>query len=207
MLRLLAPTLTRRGAAAARSLTTSTPAAKETTGIVGLDVDSNARASLEAALQSVQAALAAHVPAGAEYRRSLEALCGEWCVERWGRGAERWEEAGDEERRVCLLACVRVCGRAWRLRRGRRSAKSGAPSIPRKRPHHPTHSLAAVRSPASDADLETAFGFQLEALTKQLGDELDLIPKMREWAPWDVPEGETRELRIERPVPPPEPKK
>lgn len=77
MLRLLAPTLTRRGAAAARSLTTSTPAAKETTGIVGLDVDPNARASLEAALQSVQAALAAHVPAGAEYRRSLEALCGE----------------------------------------------------------------------------------------------------------------------------------
>ena len=52
-------------------------ACKATTGIVGLDVDPNARASLETALTEVLASLAAHVPAGAEYRRSLEAVCGE----------------------------------------------------------------------------------------------------------------------------------
>lgn len=84
-------------------------------------------------------------------------------------------------------------------------------NVPIPRPSLPTpsqpSSLAAVRSPASDADLEATFGFQLEAVTKQLRDELELIPKMKAWAPWDVPEGETRELRIERPVPPPEPKK
>jgi hypothetical protein len=78
MLRLLAPTLARRGApAAARAVSSSPVAAKETTGIVGLDVDPDARASLEATLQDVLASLAAHVPAGAEYRRTLEALCGE----------------------------------------------------------------------------------------------------------------------------------
>ena len=107
---------------------------------------------------------------------------------------------------VCACACGRAgggCGTGGGLPR-----KSGAPLDPSKTNPPPNpHSLAAVRSPASDADLEATFGFQLEALTKQLGDELDLIPKMREWAPWDVPEGETRELRIEWPVPPPEPKK
>lgn len=107
---------------------------------------------------------------------------------------------------VCWHVCVCAGGRGG-CGAGGAAQKAGHPRSLENRPHHPTHSLAAVRSPASDADLETAFGFQLEALTKQLGDELDLIPKMREWAPWDVPEGETRELRIERPVPPPEPKK
>ena len=42
-----------------------------------LFVDPAARASLEAALGDVCAAVAAHVPATAEYRRSLEALCEE----------------------------------------------------------------------------------------------------------------------------------
>jgi hypothetical protein len=84
--------------------------------------------------------------------------------------------------------------------------KRADPSTLSPHPSQPS-SLAAVRSPASDADLEATFGFQLEAVTKQLRDELELIPKMKAWAPWDVPEGETRELRIERPVPPPEPKK
>ena len=77
----LAPALMRRGvpSSAAASLSTTAPAAaaKATTGIVGLDVDPNARASLETALTEVLASLAAHVPAGAEYRRSLEAVCGE----------------------------------------------------------------------------------------------------------------------------------
>ena len=89
---------------------------------------------------------------------------------------------------------------------GEREKRTGRqPRFPKKnRPSppfpSPTPSLAAVRSPASDADLESTFGFQLEAVTKQLRDELDLIPRMGAWAPWDVPAGETRELRIERPV-------
>ena len=82
MLRALAaaaaPALTRRAAmASAAPAASASLATKATTGIVGLDVDPAARASLEAALGDVRAAVAAHVPATAEYRRSLEALCEE----------------------------------------------------------------------------------------------------------------------------------
>ena len=53
-------------------------AAKETTGIVGLEVDPQARVTLRAKLGRVMAALdEAGVPAAAQYRRSLAALCGE----------------------------------------------------------------------------------------------------------------------------------
>lgn len=53
-------------------------AAKETTGIVGLEVDPQARVTLRAKLGRVMAALdEAGVPAAAQYRRGLAALCGE----------------------------------------------------------------------------------------------------------------------------------
>ena len=53
-------------------------AAKETTGIVGLEVDPQARATLRAKLGRVMSALdEAGVPATAQYRRGLAALCGE----------------------------------------------------------------------------------------------------------------------------------
>jgi hypothetical protein len=53
-------------------------AAKETTGIVGLEVDPQARVTLRAKLGRVMAALdEAGVPAAAQYRRVLAALCGE----------------------------------------------------------------------------------------------------------------------------------
>ena len=82
--------------------------------------------------------------------------------------------------------------------RGGGGAEIAIPSQPTLSPK--THSLAAVRSAASDADLESTLGYQMEAVTRQLKDELDLIPRMREWAPWEVEAGATRELRIERPV-------
>ena len=51
---------------------------KETTGIVGLEVDPQARVTLRAKLGRVMAALdEAGVPAAAQYRRGLAALCGE----------------------------------------------------------------------------------------------------------------------------------
>jgi hypothetical protein len=53
-------------------------ATKETTGIVGLEVDPQARATLRTKLGRVMAALdEAGVPATAQYRRGLAALCGE----------------------------------------------------------------------------------------------------------------------------------
>lgn len=53
-------------------------AAKETTGIVGLEVDPQARVTLRAKLGRVMSALdEAGVPAAAQYRRGLAALCGE----------------------------------------------------------------------------------------------------------------------------------
>lgn len=53
-------------------------AAKETTGIVGLEVDPQARSTLRAKLGRVMSALdEAGVPAAAHYRKGLAALCGE----------------------------------------------------------------------------------------------------------------------------------
>lgn len=53
-------------------------AAKETTGIVGLEVDPQARVTLRTKLGRVMSALdEAGVPATAQYRRGLAALCGE----------------------------------------------------------------------------------------------------------------------------------
>lgn len=53
-------------------------AAKETTGIVGLEVDPQARVTLRTKLGRVMAALDdAGVPASAQYRMGLAALCGE----------------------------------------------------------------------------------------------------------------------------------
>ena len=53
-------------------------AAKETTGIVGLEVDPQARITLRAKLGRVMASLdEAGVPTEAQYRRGLAALCGE----------------------------------------------------------------------------------------------------------------------------------
>ena len=51
--------------------------------------------------------------------------------------------------------------------------------------------LEAVKSDAADAALEEQFGRQLEQEIKLCKEELILIPKMIEWAPWDVPEGYT----------------
>lgn len=55
--------------------------------------------------------------------------------------------------------------------------------------------LDAVKSDAPDAALEEQFGRQLEQEIKLCKEELTLIPKMVEWAPWDVPEGYTVSFR------------
>ena len=51
--------------------------------------------------------------------------------------------------------------------------------------------LTALNSDAADAELETQFGRQLEQEIKLCKDELKLLTKMMEWAPWDVPAGHT----------------
>lgn len=60
--------------------------------------------------------------------------------------------------------------------------------------------LEAVGSEVSDAALEDQFGRQLEQEIKLCKDELKLIPKMAEWAPWDVPESHTIEVLEEKDV-------
>ena len=56
--------------------------------------------------------------------------------------------------------------------------------------------LQAVQSDASDEEVEEQFTMQLEQLIKQCDDELGLIPKMAEWAPWDVPPGHKVKERL-----------
>ena len=60
--------------------------------------------------------------------------------------------------------------------------------------------LAALNSDAPDASLEETFGRQLEQEIKMAKDELSLIPRMKEWAPWDVPPGYTVEVLEEKDV-------
>eukprot|EP00891_Asterochloris_glomerata_P006039 jgi/Astpho2/6039/Aster-x0711 len=78
-----------------------------------------------------------------------------------------------------------------------------------------------VNSDLPDDDVEEQLAAQLEELILLCNDELDLIPQMAEWAPWDVPEGHTIESIREEdvdvkagggpatqtPAPPPPPKK
>jgi NADH dehydrogenase (ubiquinone) 1 alpha subcomplex subunit 5 len=58
--------------------------------------------------------------------------------------------------------------------------------------------LTLVDSIASDEQLESQFGRQLEQEIKLCREELKLIPKMVEWAPWDVPPGHTVEMIAEQ---------
>ncbi len=60
--------------------------------------------------------------------------------------------------------------------------------------------LEALASDAPDAALEERFGRQLEQEIKLCKDELSLLAKMVEWAPWDVPAGHTVETLEERDV-------
>ena len=83
---LMTSTTTTTAAAAAAAVASTSfsssrsfaAAAKETTGIVGLEVDPQARITLRTKLGRVMSALdEAGVPATAQYRRGLAALCGE----------------------------------------------------------------------------------------------------------------------------------
>jgi NADH dehydrogenase (ubiquinone) 1 alpha subcomplex subunit 5 len=58
--------------------------------------------------------------------------------------------------------------------------------------------LAALSSPGGDAEVEEVLGRQLEQEIKLAREELALIPRMAEWAPWEVPEGYTVESIQER---------
>jgi hypothetical protein len=60
--------------------------------------------------------------------------------------------------------------------------------------------LDALASDAPDAALEERFGRQLEQEIKLCRDELSLLGKMVEWAPWDVPAGHAVETLEERDV-------
>jgi len=53
-------------------------------------------------------------------------------------------------------------------------------------------------SDMSDDAIEEKFGRQLEQEIKICHDELRLIPKMVEWAPWEVPEGHKIEMVMEK---------
>lgn len=59
---------------------------------------------------------------------------------------------------------------------------------------------AIENSDMSDEAIEEKFGRQLEQEIKICQDELRLIPKMVEWAPWEVPEGHKIEMVVERNV-------
>lgn len=101
---------------------------KETTGIVGLPVDPNARDNLKIKLREVLEAVTI-IPEDAEYRKVVEKTI--------------------------------------------------------------KHRLAAADSDMSDEALEEQFDAQLEQQIKMLEGELQLIPKMAEWKPWEVPDGYT----------------
>jgi hypothetical protein len=45
-----------------------------------------------------------------------------------------------------------------------------------------------LKSSATDAEVEEALDFQLEELTLMAKKELELVEKMAEWRPWEVPE-------------------
>ena len=104
---------------------------KQTTGIVGLPIDEQARVHLKEKLEEVLTSLKAHgIPADAKYRMAIEETC--------------------------------------------------------------TTKLKAIDSEShTDEQLEELFGRQLEQEIKLCKDELELIPKMAEWKPWEVPAGHT----------------
>jgi hypothetical protein len=60
--------------------------------------------------------------------------------------------------------------------------------------------LQALKTDASDAALEEQFGRQLEHEIKLCKEELKLVVKMKEWAPWDVPADHTVEILEEKDV-------
>ncbi|KAL4857027.1 putative NADH dehydrogenase [ubiquinone] 1 alpha subcomplex subunit 5 [Chlorella vulgaris] len=62
------------------------------------------------------------------------------------------------------------------------------------------YKLSAAAGEAPDEQLEELLGRQLEEEIKMCKEELGLIPKMAEWAPWDVPEGHTIEFKEEQQV-------
>lgn len=58
---------------------------KETTGLVGLEVDPEARSNVLAASQQVLAAVAEKIPAEAQYRANVEATMEHWIEKVWFR--------------------------------------------------------------------------------------------------------------------------
>lgn len=62
---------------------------KETTGLVGLEVDPEARANLLAASQEVLAAVAEKIPKEAQYRANVEATMEHW-IEKVRTGLSSW---------------------------------------------------------------------------------------------------------------------
>lgn len=47
---------------------------------------------------------------------------------------------------------------------------------------------AQLNSSATDEEVEEALDFQLEELTVMAKKELELVDRMAEWRPWEVPE-------------------
>lgn len=57
--------------------------------------------------------------------------------------------------------------------------------------------MGVVESVEDVAELETRLGLGLiEEIIEQANDELDLIPHMSQWKPWEMPEGQ-HPVRIE----------
>lgn len=77
---------------------------KETTGIVGVEVDPEARANLLAASQSVLAAVKEKIPAEAQYRLNVEATFEHWI--------EQVRIAGHSQCTQLREACMPACSAA-----------------------------------------------------------------------------------------------
>ena len=68
------------------------------------------------------------------------------------------------------------------------------------------HRLQVLEAEADPQKVEAAIGEgQLEELIEQAKDELELIPRMVEWKPWEAPEGHRVQMSVEEPVPKLEP--
>ncbi|KAK9791366.1 hypothetical protein WJX73_010530 [Symbiochloris irregularis] len=61
--------------------------------------------------------------------------------------------------------------------------------------------LKLTESSSTDEEIEQEIGFQLEQLIQQAKEELELVPQMAVWQPWDVPDGHKVPLTVEEDVP------